>query len=615
MELSSDIRAKALNLGNGQHKVNCPFCSSSRKKKDQKTMSLKVDTVKVIFNCWHCNQNGSVKIGENNFRLIRRDNVVHAVDKKWSDLSVDNGSIDYLKSRGISEETAKKVGVKFKNHYIASERKEMPCLVFPYITNGKTEFAKMRSFPNKGFSSQGSAINFFNIDNVETNDWIIICEGEMDALSFIEVGYKSVVSIPHGAVMKVVDGKIDAHEDGKFKFIWNAKKKLELCDKIVIAMDSDKSGQAMAEEIARRVGKDKCFKIDYPEDCKDANEVLVKYGRKKLDEIASNPKPYPVSGLYDASHFYDEVDEIYEKGVGSGVSTGYNEVDPLYTIVEGQLTVVTGHPSSGKSEFVDQIMVNIAKEKGWKFGICSFENEPRIHIAKLISKHIGKPFFEGITPKLTKEDLIKGKKFVQDHFSFLYQADGSLSTLGSIMERMKVAVMRHGVRGVVIDPYNYIARDMASSETDWISDMLTNLRVFAQAHGIHIWFVAHPTKMMRKDDGTVPPPKGYDISGSASWFAKADVGLTVHRPNPSTSSISQIMIWKCRFSWVGSIGDVGLSFDKITSRYNSMNTLENSEEMLAPDSYFLSKNKNKNVISKPEYKNYYEKEDDEEVPF
>ena len=99
-----------------------------------------------------------------------------------------------------------------------------------FMNKGNTEYAKLRCFPNKGFSSQGSAVNFFNIDNVETNDWIIICE-EMDALSFIEAGYKSVVSIPNGAVMKVVDGKIDAHEDGKFKFIWNAKKKLELCDK------------------------------------------------------------------------------------------------------------------------------------------------------------------------------------------------------------------------------------------------------------------------------------------------------------------------------------------------------------------------------------------------
>jgi len=339
----------------------------------------------------------------------------------------------------------------------------------------------------------------------------------------------------------------------------------------------------MSEEIARRVGKDRCWKIEYPKDCKDANEVLTKHGAEKLDKIATTPIPYPVSGLYDASHFFEELDDIYEQGIGKGVSTGYPEVDELYTIVEGQLSVVTGHPSSGKSEFIDQIMINIAKEKGWKFGICSFENEPRIHISKLISKYLRKPFFDGATERMTPADLAVGKKFVQEHFSFLYQADGSLSSLDSIIERMKVAVMRYGVRGIIIDPYNYIARDPNTSETDWISDMLTKLRVFAQAHSIHIWFVAHPTKMMRKDDGTVPPPKGYDISGSASWFAKADVGVTVHRPNPSNSNISEVLIWKCRFSWVGSIGECSLMFDKATTSYNGMGKFFETNKMLMPD--------------------------------
>ena len=172
---------------------------------------------------------------------------------------------------------------------------------------------------------------------------------EIDCLSFKEIGLNQVVSIPHGAVMKVTDGKIDPQEDTKFRFIWNAKSKLDKCNKIILALDNDKSGQAMAEEIARRVGKDKCWKIEYPEGCKDANEVLVKFGVEKLDEIATRPIPYPVSGLYDAEHFYEEVDDIYDKGVGTGISTGYKDVDDIYTVVEGQLSVVTGHPSSGKS--------------------------------------------------------------------------------------------------------------------------------------------------------------------------------------------------------------------------------------------------------------------------
>ena len=548
MEIKHSIKDVALRLGSGQHKANCPFCSHTRKKKNQKTLSLKVDANAIFYNCWHCGEDGGIKFNDSKLKIVRNQNMQEQSNplssyetEKWSVLAEENGSLQYLESRGISKNTADTAGVKFTRKYISTAQKELPCLVFPYKNEkGLFPFAKVRSFPDKGFSSFGKASKFYNIDNIENVEDILICEGEMDCLSFMEIGFNNVVSIPHGAVMKVVDGKIDPHEDNKFKFIWNSKEKLDKCKRIIVAMDNDLAGQAMEEEIARRVGKDKCFKLVYPSDCKDANEILMRHGKDKLKEIADNPIPYPVSGLYDAEHFYDQVDDIYKDGIGSGISTGYKAVDPLYTVVEGQLTIVTGHPSSGKSEFVDQIMLNIAKDKGWKFGICSFENEPRIHIAKLISKYIGKPFFEGSSERMNNLELEKGKKFVSENFCFLYQADGSLSTL--------------------------------DSETDWISEMLTKLRVFAQAHGIHIWFVAHPQKMFRKEDGTVPPPKGYDIAGSASFFSKSDVGLTVHRPNASGSNVSQILVWKCRFSWVGSIGECELEFDKLTSRYENLSS-------------------------------------------
>ena len=93
---------------------------------------------------------------------------------------------------------------------------------------------------------------------------------------------------------------------------------------------------------------------------------------------------------------------------------------------------------------------------------------------------------------MSQEELQKGKDFVSEHFSFLYQRDGSLTSLDSIIERLRVSVMRYGIRGVVIDPYNYITKANNMSETDYISDMLTRLRVFAQSYGVHVWFVAHP---------------------------------------------------------------------------------------------------------------------------
>ena len=607
MEIKHSLRSVAYKLGDGQHKAICPFCSHTRKKREQKTLSLKVHDDVIMYYCWHCGEDGGIKFNDENMarrKSVEEEKVVSInknVADKWIGIEENNDCLEYLNSRGISKETAEKAGLKFTKQYIGSIKKEVSCLVFPYQNNnGGYQFAKVRSFPDKGFSSFGKADKFYNVENINKDEDIIICEGEMDCLSFMEVGYTNSISIPHGAVMKVVDGKIDPREDNKFKFIWNSKEKLDTCKKIIIAMDNDQAGQAMEEEIARRVGKDKCFKIVYPKDCKDANEILTKHGIDKLKDIVKNSIPYPVSGLYDAEHFYEQVDEIFENGVGSGTSTGYKDVDNLYTVVEGQLTVVTGHPSSGKSEFVDQIMINISKQKGWKFGICSFENEPRIHIAKLISKYIGKPFFSGMTPRMTTQELQNGKKFVSDNFCFLYQADGSLSTLDSILERLKTAVLRFGIRGCVIDPYNYIAKDITTSETDWISDMLTKLRVFAQAHGIHIWFVAHPTKMVRREDGTVPPPKGYDIAGSARFFSKSDVGLTVHRTNPSESNVTEILVWKCRFSWVGAIGECELEYDKLTSRYDAISDVA---KMLKP------KPKDK------QYNNYYEPKEYKDIDF
>ena len=564
MQIEQQVRGEAYRLGQGQHKIKCPSCSQGRKKKNDRTLSLRIEQDRILYQCWHCQQQGIVPLrDEKPEQKVTPMSVAKNVIKE--PLSED--AVAWLKTRGISKATAEKAGLSSTRHWIQALGKETECVQFPYKNKGHEYAYKIRSTESKGFSCNGAPQTFFNIENVKRNDWMIICEGEMDALAFIEGGYDSVVSVPNGAVMKVVDGQIDPKEDNKFKFLWDAKKEIDNAARIVIATDSDEAGQAMAEEMARRIGKDRCWKVEFPEGCKDANDVLIKLGKEAIDEIVVNCKPWPVAGLYDASHFYDELDDIYDRGMGRGESTGYDNVDDLYSIVTGQLTVVTGHPSSGKSEFIDQIMVNLAQAKDWKFAICSFENEPRLHIAKLISKYLRKPFFDGPSGRMTKDELDRGKEFVQSHFSFLYQADGSLSSVESIIERLKVAVLRHGVRGAIIDPYNYIQKGRDVSETDWVSDVLTKLRVFAQAHGIHLWFVAHPTKMMRDQSGKVPAPKGYDISGSAAWFAKADVGLTVHRPDPANSISSEIHIWKCRFSWVGKQGQTELDFDVPTATY------------------------------------------------
>lgn len=490
-----------------------------------------------------------------------------APKKNWNDLTA--ASIAFLKSRGISEKTARELGIKSAQHFIQAAGRTTDCIVFPYMNKGQEYAAKIRSTEGKGFSSHGAPASLWNLQNVEDGDWLIICEGEMDALTLAEAGYTGATSIPLGAVLKVADSDPNPQEDGKFRFIWDAKDVIDKASKIVVCCDADAPGQAAAEEIARRIGKDRVWVVEYPEGCKDANDVWLKYGQDGVDDLITNCKPWPISGLYDSSHFFDQVDDIYDNGVGRGESTGYPCVDDLYTIAPGMLTVVTGHPSSGKSEFIDQIMVNLSEAKGWSHAICSFENEPRLHITKLISKHLRKPFFEEFEERrLTPEELRIGKDFVANHFSFIFQADGAMASLDGILERLKVAVMRYGIRTAVIDPYNYIEKGRDVSETDWISQMLSKVRLFAQAHGIHIWFVAHPTKMMRSADGKVPPPGGYDISGSAAWFAKADHGITIHRPNPMHSMETEVISWKSRFAWLGKQGKTAVIYNRLSTTYS-----------------------------------------------
>lgn len=545
----------------GQQKIECPWCSPHRKKKSDDCLSALRDDTSIKYMCHHCGAHGIVV-------LEKRSHTVSVEIKKPVERKsitdfrgLDERHLNWLSARGITAATAQKFEL------VGQEARGVAVVGFPYFDDkGNVIALKQRFTSEKKFLCWQSPTSFFGIKNLKKGDPLVIVEGEMDVLALAEAGINAV-SVPNGAPMKVSEGRIDPTEDTKFQFLWAAKEFIEAAPKIIIATDHDVPGEALAEEIARRVGKGRCWRVKFPEGIKDSNEALLKNGAEALRKCIEGAEAWPVEGLYDAQHFRDLVRELYDKGTGRGESTGYASVDEIYSIVTGQVTIVTGIPSSGKSEFIDQIMVNLAEAKAWKFGICSFENEPRLHIAKLMAKRAKLPFFEGFHRRMTQEEYNAAFDFVNGHFTFVHQDDGSLADLDSILDRLRVAILRHGIRGAVIDPYNFISRDgRDKSETEWISDMLTKVKAFAMGHGIHIWFVAHPTKMQRGADGRLPVPGGFDISGSAAWFAKADCGLTVHREK-DVPHVSQIHIWKCRFSWVGKQGQANLVYDIATTCY------------------------------------------------
>jgi len=348
----------------------------------------------------------------------------------------------------------------------------------------------------------------------------------------------------------------------------------------VIATDADEPGVATGEEIARRLGKDVSFLVVYPSGAKDANDVVVKHGVPSLREMVDGAKPYPIQGLWDVDHFNSQVKDLYIKGLGRGLSTGYANVDELYTIQPGQLTVVTGTPGSGKSAWCDDLMVNLASSFGWRFAVASFENPPHIHIAKLIANREERPFFTGPTQRINEAEFGRSPDWVKNHFFFIHDDSGDMPTIQSIIEKIRMAVKRYGINGAIIDPWNMIARPSGDiSETQHVSEVLSKLTAIAKAENIHIWLVAHPAKMLKGPDGKIARPAGYDISGSAHFYNKADVGITIHRPDPYLSNEVEVHVWKMRFNWIGKQGQATLMYDPASYSYK--------EEKKMPSNYGL----------------------------
>jgi len=558
----------------GQYRETCPACSYRRKPIHQreKVLSINVEWPDVRWNCHHCGEKGGINIRP------KESKVVKFVPTKV--VSLSNQASDYLKERGLSEDTIASGRVMSAKKYIPKAGREILCAGFPYIEPGADSVyaVKFRGIEEKGFVSEGAAHTFYGIERVKIGEPIVISEGEIDSLSIREAGIMNSVSVPNGAPIKVSDGVADPSEDKKFSYVWYANEILKETKKIIIAVDTDGPGGALAEELARRIGKPKCWSVEWPPDCKDANDTLTKHGKAAVANAINEATPWPIAGLYDVEHYSDAVRSLYWNGAGKGLSTGYGNVDDLMTIKTGLVYICTGVPSMGKSEFVDQLLFNLSRQYDWKHCVCSFENPPPMHIAKLLEKVLSRPFYDGPTPRMTEAEMERALAWVDSHFLFMEQSDGLSATIDTVLERATAAVARNGSRSLVIDPFSYLDLGLGSkSETNLISEMLTKVRNWAAAHDAVVFFVAHPAKMYRDKTGDYPIPKGWDISASSQWAAKGDVGFTVHQ-NSATGMV-EIHVWKVRFKHIGQQGIAELSYDKSTGTYEEA-AQENWEETL-----------------------------------
>lgn len=543
--------------------TTCPQCSASRKKKSAKCLS--VNTEKEVWFCAHCGWSGSLKKGEGRKADANWWKPKTYRKPEYKPKTPDDKVFDWFLTRGISRKTVDRMGISYGQAWMPQEEAFVGTIQFPFKRGDEVINVKYRD-GKKNFRQERECERILWGLN-DLADETIIVEGEIDKLSLDEAGMTHSVSVPDGA-----PSPESKDYTAKFEFLENCEKDIANVKTWVIAVDNDAAGATLQEELIRRLGAERCRVAVWPEGCKDANEVLMNHGATVLRKCIDEARPCPVSGVFDVQALEAQIVALYTQGVDRGVDIGWGNMRDLLRVRPGEWTVITGIPGSGKSEWLDATIIRLAQRHGWRFGIFSPENQPlELHFAKLAEKYVGLPFFDGPTQRMNPDELMSAVRFIQGHFRFILPSEEESWGLDAILEKAAVLVVRNGIRGLVIDPWNEIEhmRPSGLSEPEYISLALTKVRRWARRYGVHVWLVAHPTKLKKNDDGTYPAPTPYDISGAAHWRNKADYAITVHRPDLQ-ADISEVHIQKVRFKSMGKLGLARFAWDKVTGRYTEL---------------------------------------------
>lgn len=356
----------------------------------------------------------------------------------------------------------------------------------------------------------------FNMNRINVNSPLLICEGEPDCLSAIEAGFKNAVSVPLGSSnLHWIDENLE----------W-----LDQFESIIICADNDDAGVKMQKECVPRLGSWRTKVVDIPaipigntgRVTKDLNEILYVCGKDKVLELILDAKDSPVPSVADLSDVepteYEDVD---------GVTTGLKAIDDeLMRLFFGTLTIVSGQPGSGKSSLLTQLACNSLNndistwlfsgelpngvEKSWFNYIFA---GPR-NITDAISRR-GNPY-----KKISTTTLAEINKTYKGRWH-IYRDDYD-NTLDKLIASMTDTVRKYGARCLILDNFMCIDTETSEEELRSQTDTIKKLIEFAKKYQVAVILVCHPRKM---DAGTNVGI--YDIAGTSNIvnLAHRTIGL------------------------------------------------------------------------------------------
>ena len=516
----------------GSTQGTCPLCSHTRQPKNKTAQCASYDWERGLGTCHNC---------DTSFQLHTYQRKGNATREYVKPIPVEvfepvkDKAVEWFKTRGITQQTLDDLYVTTGDEFMPQTGQKENTIQFNYIMGDELVNIKYRDGRKNFKLYKGAEKIFYNINSIVGYDWCVITEGEMDALALHEAGVKNVISVPNGATLNsnnldYLDNCIDYFEDK---------------EKIILAVDADEAGQALRYEFIRRLGAEVCYLVDFNGN-KDANDFLVEHGAEELRKIITTATQVPLEGVSTLKDIEAELLDFVHNGFKPGFQVGLENFDNIFSTYTSQFITVTGIPSSGKSDFVDQMCIGYNRNYGWKTAYASPENKPNfLHAHKLIRKT-----WEGLP---TKDDIGTDRwKQVTEHINDNYYfIDMDRYTLEDVLRKGAELVKRKGIKCLVIDPFNKI-RDVDCKTEDvnrYTMEYLTKIETFAKKYDVLVMVVAHPTKMYRDKEGKIEEPTMYSIKGGGEWYDASYHGLLVHRDYEAQTV--KVKVLKVKFQNLG----------------------------------------------------------------
>jgi len=575
--------------------VTCPQSSCKNRNKSYLT-TLSVSIEKGTWNCHHCGWNGSI------FSNLKTEmpNFEKSLGTTY-DIEDSKEFLDYFASRGISKSTLWECNVKwknkkwlYKNEFGETLEEVHPTIVFINMLNDKIVNAKYRRLDIKRFMQiKDGAKLFYNLQSVADTDTCYIVEGEIDVLSMHECGFTNVISVPEGA-----PNADSVNYTSKFDFIQNSQPYLKHIKKYIIFVDKDKNGLKLKEELIRRLDIDKCYYVEAPDDLKDANDVLTKYGKEGLKFlIDTKVKPIHLPTVYQTLDIKDVVYNVYENGYPEAEKINIGEFDDYVKFRQKVRYIWTGIPAHGKTSVMQYVTIKLML-RNWKALMYSPENLREANVIKFAEQITGKSFFTkpGLDKDeyMTRDELYEAMEWMNDKVYFMRGARQNM-TIEEILHNAKIYAEKFGINMLIIDPFNTVeTKKQYRNPQDYVRTVLDEVHYIAEDYNISVHIVVHPTKLPQEDSksknaGQLRVPTLYDCYESSHWRNKAEVGIVVYRRKSpeglgilNSTDTTEIYVDKIRDKTLGQEGVFNLLFNKQNERfyYGSKNLQQINENFI-----------------------------------